>query len=172
MPKPGLSMFSRKIIRDIDDLIVVTDASRRGFRTAERIHELVDELGSNIGRIHVIANKVTASNQEELVKLADDLKLNLIGMIPLDHKIEEMDIKGIPLFEIPDDSVCCNRNRENNTKAGALNPGFLLKLYCRNRAGKENRVLAISSLNIQIKTSNEQDYYCPNPSFHKGKNLE
>jgi CO dehydrogenase maturation factor len=101
----GLEHFSRKIIRDIDDLIVVTDASRRGFRTAERIHELVDELGSNIGRIHVIANKVTASNREELVKLADDLRLNLIGMIPLDPKIEEMDIKGIPLFEIKDDSV-------------------------------------------------------------------
>ena len=101
----GLEHFSRKIIRDIDDLIVVTDASRRGFRTAERIHELVDELGSNIGQIHVIANKVTESNREELVKLAGDLKLNLIGMIPLDHKIEEMDIKGVPLFEIPDDAA-------------------------------------------------------------------
>ncbi|WP_410509033.1 hypothetical protein RSJ42_01805 [Methanosarcina hadiensis] len=26
-------------------------------------------------------------------------------MVPLDPKIEEMDIKGIPLFEITDDSV-------------------------------------------------------------------
>ena len=101
----GLEHFSRKIIRDIDDLIVVTDASRRGFQTAERIHELVDELDSNIGRIHVIANKVTEFNREKLVKLADDLKLNLIGMIPLDPKIEEMDIKGVPLFEIPEDAA-------------------------------------------------------------------
>jgi CO dehydrogenase maturation factor len=101
----GLEHFSRKIIRDIDDLIVVTDASRRGFRTAERIRELVTELDSKIGKIHVIANKVTEANHEELVKLAGDLKLNLIGMIPLDPKIEEMDIRGIPLFEITDDSV-------------------------------------------------------------------
>jgi CO dehydrogenase maturation factor len=101
----GLEHFSRKIIRDIDDLIVVTDASRRGFRTAERIRELVSELDSNVGRIHVIANKVTDANREELIKLAGDLKLSLIGTIPLDPKIEEMDIKGIPLFEIPDDSV-------------------------------------------------------------------
>lgn len=101
----GLEHFSRKIIRDIDDLIVVTDASRRGFRTAERIHELVSELDSKVGKIHVIANKVTDTNREELAKLADDLKLNLLGMVPLDPKIEEMDIKGIPLFEITDDSV-------------------------------------------------------------------
>lgn len=33
------------------------------------------------------------------------MKLSLIGMIPLDPKIEEMDIKGIPLYEITDDSV-------------------------------------------------------------------
>ncbi len=101
----GLEHFSRKIIRDIDDLIVVTDASRRGFRTAERIRELVTELDSKIGKIHVIANKVTDANREELTELAGNLKLNLIGMIPLDPKIEEMDIKGIPLFEITDDSV-------------------------------------------------------------------
>ncbi len=101
----GLEHFSRKIIRDIDDLIVVTDTSRRGFRTAERICELVVELDSNVGKIHVIANKVTDSNKDKLVKLAEDLKLSLIGMIPLDPVIEEMDIKGTPLFEISDDSV-------------------------------------------------------------------
>nr|AAC44653.1 NifH class IV protein homolog [Methanosarcina thermophila TM-1] len=101
----GLEHFSRKILRDIDDLLVVTDASRRGFQTAERIRELVNELDSNVGRIHVIANKVTDANRQEIVKLAGELKLNLIGVIPLDPKIEEMDIKGIPLFEIPDDSV-------------------------------------------------------------------
>jgi CO dehydrogenase maturation factor len=65
----------------------------------------VNELDSNVGRIHVIANKVTDANRAELVKLAGDLKLNMIGMIPLDPKIEEMDIKGIPLFEISDDSI-------------------------------------------------------------------
>jgi len=73
-------------------------------------------------------------------QIGDDLKLNLIGMIPLDHKIEEMDIKGYLFSKIPDDSVCCNRNKKIIQKLGS-NPGFLLKLYCRNRAGKENRVL-------------------------------
>ncbi|MGB9928880.1 MAG: AAA family ATPase [Methanosarcina sp.] len=114
----GLEHFSRKIIRDIDELIVVTDASRRGVRTAERIRELVAELDSNIGRIHVIANKVTDANREELSKLAGDLKLNLIGMIPLDPKIEEMDIRGIPLFEISDDSVAAIEIEKIGQKLG------------------------------------------------------
>ena len=53
----------------------------------------------------LLQTRLQTSNRDKLVKLADDLKLNLIGMIPLDPKIEEMDIKGIPLFEISDDSV-------------------------------------------------------------------
>ncbi|WP_440956515.1 AAA family ATPase [Methanosarcina sp. Mfa9] len=101
----GLEHFSRKIIRNVDNLIVVTDASRRGFRTAERIHELVDELESNISNIHVIANKVTDANRDKIEKLAGDLKLDLIGMVPLDPKVEELDIGGIPLSELPEDSA-------------------------------------------------------------------
>jgi len=50
--------------------------------------------------------------------LAEDLKLNLIGMIPLDPKIEEMDIKGIPLFEIPDDSVAAMEIEKIGQKLG------------------------------------------------------
>ena len=101
----GLEHFSRKIIRDIDELIVVTDASRRGFQTAERIRELVDELDSNVGEIYVVANKVTDANRNKIEKLAGDLKLELVGMVPLDTKLEELDIGGIPLIELPDDSV-------------------------------------------------------------------
>ena len=75
-------------------------------------------IGSNIGKIHVIANKVTDANREELVKLAEDLKLNMIGMIPLDPKIEEMDIKGIPLFEIPDNSAAAIEIEKIGQKLG------------------------------------------------------
>ena len=36
----GLEHFSRKTIPDLDDLIVVTDESRRGLTTGERIRDL------------------------------------------------------------------------------------------------------------------------------------
>ena len=111
----GLEHFSRKIVRDIDSLIVVTDASRRGFRTAERIRELVDELEANVKNVYVIANKVTDVNRDQIEKLAGDLGLDLIGMVPLDPKVEELDIGGIPLSELPDDSIAV-REVENIAK--------------------------------------------------------
>ncbi|MGM0771920.1 MAG: AAA family ATPase [Halobacteriota archaeon] len=99
----GLEHFSRKIIRDVDDLIVVTDGSRRGLRTAERIRELTEELETNVRNIYVVANKVTDANKEEIRKTADDLGLELIGTVPMDSMIAERDLKGQPLFDLPDE---------------------------------------------------------------------
>lgn len=101
----GLEHFSRKIIRDVDDLIVVTDGSRRGLRTAERIRELTEELETNIRNIYVVANKVTDANKEEIEKTAKDLDLELIGTVPMDSIIAERDLKGLPLFDLPDESI-------------------------------------------------------------------
>lgn len=99
----GLEHFSRKIIRDVDDLIVVTDGSRRGLRTAERIRELTEELETNVRNIYVVANKVTDVNKAEIRKTADDLGLELIGTVPMDSMIAERDLKGQPLFDLPDE---------------------------------------------------------------------
>jgi CO dehydrogenase maturation factor len=100
----GLEHFSRRTIRNVDDLIVVTDGSRRGLRTAERIQDLVDEVEIEIGRVYVVANKVTVDNKEKLIEIAKELNLQLIGMVPLDEMIAELDLMGIPLSNLPEDS--------------------------------------------------------------------
>ncbi len=101
----GLEHFSRKMIRDVDDLIVVTDGSRRGLRTAERIRDLTEELDTNVRNIVVVANKVTDANRAEIKRTADGLNLELIGSVPVDRVIAERDLKGLPLFDLPDDSI-------------------------------------------------------------------
>ncbi|WP_462273496.1 ATP-binding protein [Methanohalophilus sp.] len=100
----GLEHFSRKTIRNIDDLLVVTDGSRRGMRTAERIGELVHEMETDVHNIHVIANKVTEDNKEQIQKTANELGLKLIGLVPTDEKIAEKDLAGEALYDLPEDS--------------------------------------------------------------------
>jgi CO dehydrogenase maturation factor len=101
----GLEHFSRRIFRKVDDLIVVTDGSRRGLRTAERIRELVDEMETDVSNIYVIANKVTETNHETIASTAKELGLELIGMIPVDEMLIRKDLAGEPLFELPDNSA-------------------------------------------------------------------
>jgi len=59
----GLEHFSRKTIPDLDVLIVVTDESRRGLTTGERIRDLAREMDLKYKELYVVVNKVTESRK-------------------------------------------------------------------------------------------------------------
>ncbi|MBE0523441.1 MAG: AAA family ATPase [Methanosarcinales archaeon] len=100
----GLEHLSRGIIQDVNELIVVTDGSKRGLHTAQRIRELVKELDLNIEKMHVVLNKVTPQNRERLQQYAADLGLDLAGVIPFDETIAQFDLEGRSLKELPSTS--------------------------------------------------------------------
>lgn len=100
----GLEHLSRKVIPDLDSLVVVTDASRRGLTTGERIRELATELGLKYNNLYVIANKVTLENKDQVMENARSVSLKVIGTIPYDDTLAKFDLLGDPLIELPDDS--------------------------------------------------------------------
>jgi CO dehydrogenase maturation factor len=100
----GLEHLSRRIIRDIDELLVVTDGSRRGIQTAERIRDLAVSLNLNIKKMHVIANKVTPENRALIEEYAKELKMDIVGVVPFDEMLARFDLEGMPLAELPEDS--------------------------------------------------------------------
>ncbi len=101
----GLEHLSRRIIRDMDELLVVTDGSRRGLQTAERIRDLAKSLNLNIKKMHVIANKVTPENRARIEEYASELKMDLVGIVPFDEVLAKFDLEGKPLAELPEDSA-------------------------------------------------------------------
>ncbi len=100
----GLEHLSRRIIRNLDILLVVTDGSRKGLHTAERIRNLAGELDLGFKKIYIILNKVTPENRGSLQKYASELGFEIAGVIPFDAKLAEYDLDGIPLIDLPDDS--------------------------------------------------------------------
>ncbi len=101
----GLEHLSRRIIRDVDELLVVTDGSRRGLQTAERIRELAKSLNLNIKKMHVIANKVTSENKARIEEYARELKMDVVGVVPFDETLAKFDLEGKPLVELPESSA-------------------------------------------------------------------
>ncbi len=114
----GLEHLSRRIIRDVDELLVVTDGSRRGLQTAERIRELTKSLDLNIKKMHVIANKVTPENRAMIEKYAVELKMDIAGVVPFDEVLAKFDLEGKPLAHLPDDSKALIAAGEIVTKMG------------------------------------------------------
>ena len=100
----GLEHISRKTISDLDFLIVVTDASKRGLTTAERIRELAKEIELGYKNLYVVANKVDDKSRDQVVKNASGLNLKVIGIIPYDENLARFDLVGDPLINLPDDS--------------------------------------------------------------------
>ena len=100
----GLEHLSRRIIRNLDILLVVTDGSRKGLLTAERIRDLAGELDLGFKKIYIILNKVTPENRESLQKYATELDFEIAGTIPFDAKLADYDLDGTPLIDLPDDS--------------------------------------------------------------------
>jgi len=100
----GLEHFSRKTIPDLDDLIVVTDESRRGLTTCERIRDLAKEIELKYKNLYVIVNKVTPGHRDAVLENARSLGLKVIGTIPYDESLAKFDLVGDPLMGLPDDS--------------------------------------------------------------------
>ena len=102
----GLEHLSRLLTKDIDLLIMVSDPSLRGIRTAGRIKQLIEKLRLNIKKLALIINRAPKEGiSAEAHQLIDQLGLELAGIIPEDPTIAQFDREGKPSVEIPDDAL-------------------------------------------------------------------
>ncbi|MBL7174670.1 MAG: AAA family ATPase [Desulfobacteraceae bacterium] len=96
----GMEHISRLTTNNIDLLLIVSDASRRGIQSAARIFEITDELGLEIGRKHLIINQAKEGHHEIIEKGVNSYQLDLIGIIPEDGQVRDFDLHGRPTVEL------------------------------------------------------------------------
>jgi CO dehydrogenase maturation factor len=94
----GLEHISRLMFRDLDLLLIISDASQRGIQAAGRILDLTRELGLAIRKTALIINRAPDDPLAELEKIAGELGLLLAGRVPEDSQIREWDLKGRPMI--------------------------------------------------------------------------
>ncbi len=100
----GMEHLSRRTTHKVDILLIVSDPTVRGVKTARRIDGLVKELNLDVSRHALIINRVSGEEGGELRKLAEELGLDVAGLIPQDHNIFEYDLKGRAIVDLPGDS--------------------------------------------------------------------
>lgn len=104
----GLEHISRRTIPQIDWLFIISDASARGVRSAGRVHELVQELGSAVKKELLIVTKTKVDSLANLKEEIDAAGVELIGDIPYDEAITEFDEEGKALFQLPENNAAVN----------------------------------------------------------------
>jgi CO dehydrogenase maturation factor len=101
----GLEHISRRTLLALDWLLIVSDASVRGVRTARRVSELADEVSLGAARRGLIVNRVP--NGELTPALEAEVEatgLPLLAVIPFDPAVAAMDAGGMSVRQIPADA--------------------------------------------------------------------
>jgi CO dehydrogenase maturation factor len=99
----GMEHISRETIVDVDILLVISDATTKGVRTAGRIYNLAKSLKIEIGAAYLVVSRI-----DKLDLLENEIEatgLDLLGLIPNDPLITEYDLRGKPLKDLPADSL-------------------------------------------------------------------
>jgi len=102
----GMEHLSRLLMKDIDLLLVVSDPSLRGIRTAGRIKELVEELNLRVGRLALVINRaIDGKLVDEAYTLIDEIGIELAGVVPDDPLLAKYDREGKATIKLPAEAI-------------------------------------------------------------------
>ncbi|MFW9945706.1 MAG: AAA family ATPase [Candidatus Odinarchaeota archaeon] len=111
----GLEYFARKTGQDVTDLIIVTDPSKMGFHTMERIIEVSKEVELNFENILIIGNRFSEDLKDLLMQRVENIKekkVRFLGLLPNDEEISKINLIGQNLLEIPIESKAYKSAKE------------------------------------------------------------
>ncbi|HUI93041.1 MAG TPA: AAA family ATPase [Chitinivibrionales bacterium] len=103
----GLEHLSRRTLLEVDWLVVVSDPSIRGLKTARRVGEVVEELKTRVKRRALIINRMDKGSslnekQEQAVK---ECGMEKVFQLPFDEAVRDMDEKGGTIKDIGEDNA-------------------------------------------------------------------
>ncbi len=101
----GMEHISRRVLPQSDILLITSDATARGVRSAGRIREIAESLRLEIGRMGLIVSRGRDGEVEQLSEEIARTGLELWGDIPFDSAVVEYDLAGKALLELPSESI-------------------------------------------------------------------
>ena len=93
----GLEHLSRRTTRFADLLIVVSDSTNVGLKSAQRISELAEELKFEVKKRFLLVNRFNKNIQKKKI---EETGLDYLGNLPQDFEIENLSLQGKSIFEL------------------------------------------------------------------------
>jgi CO dehydrogenase maturation factor len=100
----GMEHLSRRTTQDVQHLVIVSDATRRGLVAAQRIADLRKELGIRVENSYLIINRVRGEMPDDLGTLAQTIGVPVLGTVPEDGELTAFEASGRPLVDLGDNS--------------------------------------------------------------------
>jgi CO dehydrogenase maturation factor len=100
----GMEHLARRTTRDVQHLLIVSDATPRGLVAAQRIADLAGGLDIDVEKMWLIVNRLTGALSPEASSLAGKIAAPLLGEIPSDDALMALERAGQPLVDVGGDS--------------------------------------------------------------------
>jgi len=101
----GMEHLSRRTTRDVDHLLLVTDARLRGLAAAEAMLALSQELEIHVRKTYLVVNRVVGELPATWNDKINQMGVPLLAKIPYDPQLVEFDSNGRPLVELSSDAL-------------------------------------------------------------------
>jgi len=101
----GVEQINRQVMRGVDTLLIVSDLSSRGLQTAALIKSVLDAHPEvfRVRQAGLVLNRVS-DPRVRTAEAAARTGLELFGVLPEDEAIARLDMAGVPLLDLPDDT--------------------------------------------------------------------
>jgi len=101
----GVEQINRRVVRKVDTLLIVTDATIRGIQTAVLLNRVARKRkAKGSATIGLVLNRVRQGQEEQLRQAAEQAGLVAVGFIPEDENISRHDLAGKPILDLEDSS--------------------------------------------------------------------
>jgi len=100
----GMEHLSRRTTRDVDHLVIVSDPSYRGLVTAGRIAGFRGELDVQIKDAWLVLKPSEWGDAYTHPGANPGSSIPLLGVVPADRKLTDLESKGSPLVVLGDES--------------------------------------------------------------------
>ena len=113
----GLEHLNRNVTSEVDDLFILLDPSLKSLKNIDRIQRLVQEVGIRYQNFYTVANHRFDAELEK--RIQSDAATHL-GRVEYDPRVEEFNLEGRSLLELPEDSPTSQSVKAILAKAGYL----------------------------------------------------
>jgi CO dehydrogenase maturation factor len=110
----GMEHLSRRTCQRMDALVVVSDSTTVGLRTAERILALAREMELEVGMTMLVINRAGKGAAQDRSDLPDGF--DKVMVIPFDPRVEELAVTGEPLTSLERDRPVVKALRDLTTE--------------------------------------------------------
>jgi CO dehydrogenase maturation factor len=96
----GIEQINRRVMKNVDHLILVSDTSVKGLNVAKTIKKVAhDSKAVDYKSTGLLLNRI--KDKEEVVSIMNHVNLDLLGWIPEDDLIREYDFNGRSYLDFP-----------------------------------------------------------------------